>query len=131
MGLSVEQSMKAIVIYRGRRPPKKHNLKVLWGRLEEEDRNGIERELERVRERTKTTRLGKWSLQGGADAIVRAHEGTFEMARYYLEERPGQAPVELKHNIELWQLAFAVFLYGQRNLFVPSGFAEESRAHII
>ena len=133
LALSLEQSMKAIAIYRGWELPKikTHNLKLLWDKLEEEDRKGIERELERVRGRAKATRLGEWKLKGGADAIVRAHEATFEMARYYLEDRPGQAPMKLKHNIELWQLAFAVFLYGQCNLPVPAGFAEKNRAHIL
>ena len=126
LALSVEQSMKAIAIYRGRQRSKTHNLKVLWDRLDEPDRNGIERELERVRQRCRTTKLGEWNLEGGAEAIVRVHKGTFEMARYYLEDRAGQAPAELKHNIELWQLAFAVFLYGQRNLIVPAGYAEEN-----
>ena len=130
LALSTEQSIKAIVIYRGRKPPKKHNLKVLWDRVDEQDRAGIETELGRFRDRTRTTRLGKWTLKGGAAAIVHVHKQTFEMARYYLEDRPGQEPVELRHNTELWQLAWAAFLYGQGNLPVPAGYAQENRAHI-
>lgn len=131
LALSTEQSLKAIAIFRGSKPLKVHNLKDLWGSVDQQDRDGVETELQRFRERSQPTKLGKWSLEGGAAAIVQLHKGTFETARYYLEDRPGQPPVELKHINELWQLAWSGFLYCQRTLPVPAGFAEENRAHVI
>ena len=130
LALSLEQSIKAIALYRVGKYAKTHDLKDLWESLEEQDRNGIECELQRVKQRTHTTKLGEGNVKGGADAIVRVHAKTFEMARYYQEDRPGQPPAELTHNIDLWQLALAAFLYGQRHLPVPAGYAEDIRAMI-
>ena len=109
VALSAEQSLKALAIMASANSerPRTHDLFKLWQVVGSGAQARISYELQWVRDSLSGTRLGRFTL--AADEIVQHHRKTFELARYYNEKNPKQAPSELRHNIDLWQFALAAY----------------------
>lgn len=119
LGLSIEQSLKALVI---RRSPTgdviaSHDLVTLWELLPQEDHEGIAAEADRFRKRTTGTRFEDAPDLADINAFVavlRHHQSTFEFSRYHLERRQSPTRGDLTQNLGLWVVAIATYCYAKR-----------------
>ena len=119
LGLSIEQSLKALVI---RRSPTgeviaSHDLITLWKLLPQEDQEGIAEEAGRFRKRTMGTRFEDAPDLADVNALVavlRHHRSTFEFSRYHLEGRQSRTRGDLTDNLGLWVVAIATYCYAKR-----------------
>lgn len=85
--LSVEIGLKAIICLEGGKIPKKHNLLYLYEKLDEEDRNWLERKLPRA-QTDLPEELYSWDPDmGGIRTVLECYGDAFTDWRYPYESR--------------------------------------------
>ena len=118
LSLAAEQSMKGFITQRGRTVRQIHPLLDLWCKLDEADRDTVAATARDIGQRVTGTKLAlpdnqddllhsdeDW-LQFIRDTLT-VHNDVHVTSRYFAE---GPNPRPLERNIELWRVAFALYL---------------------
>ena len=85
--LSVEIGLKALICWVGGKIPKKHNLLYLYEKLDEDDRNWLERKLPRVLTGLPEELYGQDPNIGGIRTVLECYGNAFTDWRYPYEAR--------------------------------------------